>query len=171
MAGTSLFALIDKIAVALDDLLMKAAAHTLLTIGADEKHLGARLGVTFVLHTWGSAMTHHPHVHGIVPGGGLSIDGEQWVPCKSGFFLPVRVLSRLFRRLYLEKLDEIYQQGRLMFLVLTESLKMRWCLNSGWHRFGKPNGWCMLNGHLLVLKLCWLTCHVIRTALPCRTVG
>jgi hypothetical protein len=82
--------------------LLKAAAKTLLTIDADSKHLSARLGVTFVLHTWGSAMTHHPHVHGIVPGVGLSLDGEKWVSCKSGFFLPVRVLSHLFRRLYCE---------------------------------------------------------------------
>lgn len=96
-------------------LLLKTAAETLLTIGADPKRLGAKLGVTFVLHTWGSAMTHHPHVHGIVPGGGLSINGEQWVSCKSGFFLPVRVLSRLFRRLYLEKLMAAHQQHALMF--------------------------------------------------------
>lgn len=96
-------------------LLLKTAAETLLTIGADPKRLGAKLGVTFVLHTWGSAMTHHPHVHGIVPGGGLSVDGEHWVSCKSGFFLPVRVLSRLFRRLYLENLMAAYQQHTLMF--------------------------------------------------------
>jgi hypothetical protein len=96
-------------------LLLKAAAKTLLTIGGDPKHLGARLGVTFVLHTWGSAMIHHPHVHGIIPGGGLSLDGEKWVSCKSGFFLPVRVLSRLFRRLYLEGLREAYEQNKLLF--------------------------------------------------------
>ena len=96
-------------------LLLKAAAKALLTIGADSKHLGARLGVTFVLHTWGSAMTHHPHVHGIVPGGGLSLDGEKWVSCKSGFFLPVRVLSRLFRRLYCEMLRAAYEHHQLMF--------------------------------------------------------
>jgi len=77
--------------------LFKAAAETLQTIAADPKHLGARIGLTLVLHTWGSAMTHHPHVHGIVPGGGLSIDGEQWIHCRPGFFLPVRILSRLFR--------------------------------------------------------------------------
>ncbi len=96
-------------------LLLKTAAETLLTIGGDVKRLGAKLGVTFVLHTWGSTMTHHPHVHGIVPGGGLSADGEHWVSCKSGFFLPVRVLSRLFRRLYLEKLSLAYQSNSLMF--------------------------------------------------------
>ena len=96
-------------------ILLKAAAETLLTIAADPKHLGARIGVTFVLHTWGSAMTHHPHVHGIVPGGGLSRDGERWIACKSGFFLPVRVLSRLFRRLFIEKLRDAYQADRLQF--------------------------------------------------------
>lgn len=96
-------------------LLLKAAAKTLLTIGGDPKHLGARLGVTFVLHTWGSAMIHHPHVHGIIPGGGLSLDGKRWVSCKAGFFLPVRVLSRLFRRLYLEGLREAYEQNKLLF--------------------------------------------------------
>ena len=80
------------------------AAETLLTIAADPKHLGARIGVTSVLHSWGSAMTHHPHVHMIVPGGGISLDGTRWVPCKPGFLLPVRVLSRLFRRLFLAEL-------------------------------------------------------------------
>ncbi len=97
------------------NLLFKAAAETLLTIAADPKHLGARLGVTMVLHTWGSAMTHHPHVHCIVPGGGLSADGTSWVACKPGFFLPVRVLSRLFRRLFLEKLSAAHQARELEF--------------------------------------------------------
>lgn len=96
-------------------LLFKAAAQTLLTIGRDPKHLGAHLGVTMVLHTWGSALTHHPHVHCIVPGGGFSVDGQQWVACKPGFFLPVRVLSRLFRRLFLDKLQETYHAGVLNF--------------------------------------------------------
>ncbi len=104
-------------------LLLKAAAKTLLTIGADRKHLGARLGVTFVLHTWGSAMTHHPHVHGIVPGGGLSLDGDKWVSCKSGFFLPVRVLSRLFRRLYCEMLREAYGKNQLLFFSECQPIK------------------------------------------------
>jgi len=98
-------------------ILMKTAAQTLLTIAKDKKHLGAQVGVTFVLHTWGSAMTHHPHVHGIVPGGGLSLDGKQWRSCKKGFFLPVRVLSRLFRRLYLTHLEDAYQQGKLQFFA------------------------------------------------------
>jgi hypothetical protein len=95
-------------------LLFKAASETMLTIAADKKHLGARIGITAVLHTWGSALTHHPHVHMIVPGGGLSPDGERFIPCRRGFFLPVRVLSRLFRRLMLEKLSAAHSQGRLI---------------------------------------------------------
>ena len=97
------------------DLLFKAAAETLITIAADRKHLGARIGLTAVLHTWGSALTHHPHVHIIVPGGGISLDGQRWISCRPGFFLPVRVLSRLFRRLFLEKLVAAHDAGRLQF--------------------------------------------------------
>jgi hypothetical protein len=97
------------------DILFKASAETLITIAADPKHLGARIGITSVLHTWGSALTHHPHVHMIVPGGGISLDGERWVSCRPGFFLPVRVLSRLFRRLFLKKLTAAHAAGRLNF--------------------------------------------------------
>ena len=95
--------------------LFKAAAETLTTIAADPKHLGARIGLTAVLHTWGSALTHHPHLHCIVPGGGISLDGSHWVACRPGFFLPVRVLSRLFRRLFLEKLAAAHEAGHLRF--------------------------------------------------------
>jgi hypothetical protein len=94
-------------------LLFDLAAETLRTIAADPKHLGARIGLTLVLHTWGSALTHHPHVHGIVPGGGLALDADRWVPCKPGFFLSVRVLSRLFRRRFLEELHNMH--GQLQF--------------------------------------------------------
>jgi Putative transposase/Transposase zinc-binding domain len=97
------------------DLLFKASSEALLTIAADPKHLGARIGVTAVLHTWGSAMTHHPHVHMIVPGGGIALDGSKWVACKPGFFVPVRVLSKLFRRLLLEKLAAAHAAGQLQF--------------------------------------------------------
>lgn len=100
---------------ALYGLLFDVAAQTLLTIAADPKHLGASIGATLVLHTWGSALTHHPHVHGIVPGGGLSPDGERWIACKPGFFLSVRVLSRLFRRCFLEALGQLHRAGRLRF--------------------------------------------------------
>ena len=96
-------------------LLFDIAAETLRTIAADPKHLGARIGLTLVLHTWGSALTHHPHVHGIVPGGGLALDADRWVPCKPGFFLPVRVLSRLFRRRFLEELTAAHGRGQLQF--------------------------------------------------------
>jgi hypothetical protein len=96
-------------------LLFQAAAETLLAIAADPKHLGARIGLTAVLHTWGSALTHHPHLHCIVPGGGVALDGEHWVACRRGFFLPVRVLSRLFRRLFCAKLRAAYGAGELQF--------------------------------------------------------
>jgi hypothetical protein len=95
---------------AIYDILFKTSAETVLTIAADPKHLGARIGITSVLHTWGSALTHHPHVHMIVPGGGIAPDGKRWVSCRPGFFLPVRVLSRLFRRLFLERLTAAHRQ-------------------------------------------------------------
>ncbi len=97
-------------------LLFETAARTLCTIAADPKHLGARIGATLVLHTWGSALTHHPHVHGIVPGGGLSADGARWIACRRGFFLPVRVLSRLFRRRFLDALGAAHRAGQLRLL-------------------------------------------------------
>jgi hypothetical protein len=116
------------------DALFKAAAETLIPIAADPKHLGAsrasaacaggrrsvaspraRIGLTAVLHSWGSALTHHPHVHIIVPGGGIALDGQRWIACRPGFFLPVRVLSRLFRRLFLERLTAAYDAGQLQF--------------------------------------------------------
>jgi hypothetical protein len=97
------------------DLLFKASAETMLTIAADQKHLGAKVGFTSVLHSWGSAMTHHPHLHLIVPGGGISMDGSRWVSCRPNFFLPVRVLSRLFRGLILKGLKKAHADGRLKF--------------------------------------------------------
>ena len=97
------------------NLLMRASADTVIKIAADPKHLGARVGITSVLHTWGSAMTHHPHVHMIVPGGGLSVDGAKWIACRKNFFLSVRVLSRLYRRLILEGLAKLHNAGKLQF--------------------------------------------------------
>ncbi|HKB54204.1 MAG TPA: transposase zinc-binding domain-containing protein, partial [Ramlibacter sp.] len=87
-------------------ILFRAAAETLTIIAADPRHLGAQVGVTAVLHTWGQTLQHHPHIHCVVPGGGLSLDGTRWIACRPGFFLPVRVLSRLFRRLFLQGLRE-----------------------------------------------------------------
>lgn len=96
-------------------ILFRSAAETLATIAADPKHLGARIGVTAVLHTWGQTLQHHPHVHCVVPGGGPSLDRTHWVACRPGFFLPVRVLSRLFRRLFLRHLQSAYDADRLGF--------------------------------------------------------
>ena len=103
-------------------LLFTAAAETLTTIAAEPKHLGADIGITAVLHTWGQNLHHHPHVHCIVPGGGISPDGKRWIACKPGFFLPVRVLSRLFRRLFLEGLDASMLRGELQFFTDLVSL-------------------------------------------------
>jgi hypothetical protein len=97
------------------DLLFKATSETMLTIAADPKHLGARIGITAVLHTWGSAMTHHPHIHMIVPGGGIAPDGNRWIGARPAFLLPVRVLGALFRRLFLSRLLQLHDAGRLAF--------------------------------------------------------
>lgn len=97
------------------DLLFKAVSETILTIATDPKHLGARIGITAVLHTWGSAMTHHPHVRMIVPGGGIAIDGSRWISSRPAFLLPVRMLGKLFRRLFLTRLLQFHDAGRLAF--------------------------------------------------------
>ena len=97
------------------DLLFRAASETMMTIAADPRHLGARIGITGVLHTWGSAMTHHPHVHMIVPGGGISLDGRRWISSRPAFLVPVRVLGALFRRLFLTQLVKLHDAGKLAF--------------------------------------------------------
>jgi hypothetical protein len=106
-------------------ILFKATAETLLTIAADPKHLGAEIGFFAVLHTWGQNLLHHPHLHCVVPGGGLSPDESQWISCQVGFFLPVQVLSRLFRRLFLERLLKAFDEGKLEFFSSLESLRDR----------------------------------------------
>ena len=106
-------------------LLFRAAAETLRTIAADPHHLGARIGFFAVLHTWGQTLVHHPHLHCVVPGGGLSPDGTRWVACRPGFFLPVRVLSRLFRRLLLDALCEAFETGQLHFAGALDALTDR----------------------------------------------
>ncbi len=97
------------------DILFQATAETLQTIAADPKHLGADIGFIAILHTWGQNLLHHPHLHCVVPGGGLAPDHSRWIACRPGFFLPVRVLSRLFRRLFLERLQRAFETGRLRF--------------------------------------------------------
>lgn len=97
------------------DLLFQAASETMLRIAADPKHLGARIGITAVLHTWGSALTHHPHVHMVVPGGGIALDGQRWISSRPAFLLPVRVLGKLFRGVFLSRLLALYDAGKLVF--------------------------------------------------------
>jgi hypothetical protein len=107
------------------DLLFRAASETMMTIAADPKHLGARIGITAVLHTWGSAMTHHPHIHMIVPGGGISLDGRRWISSRPAFLLPVRVLGALFRRLFLTRLIELHDAGKLVLFGAQADLAER----------------------------------------------
>lgn len=107
------------------DLLFRAASETVLTIAADPKHLGARIGITAVLHTWGSALTHHPHVHMIVPGGGIALDGTRWISSRPAFLLPVRVLGALFRRLFLTRLLALFDAGKLAFFGALAGLATR----------------------------------------------
>jgi hypothetical protein len=105
------------------NILFRTAAETLLTIAADPQHLGAQIGFLAVLHSWGQTLLHHPHLHCLVPGGGLSPDQTRWVACRAGFFLPVRVLSRRFRRLFLEQLQQAFQAGKLHFFSQLEALR------------------------------------------------
>jgi len=104
------------------DILLKTAAETIRLIGADPKHLGGETGMIAVLHTWGQTLTHHPHAHCVVPGGGLAPDGR-WVGCRPNFFLPVRVLSRLYRRLFLERLQAAFDGGKLQFFGRLANLR------------------------------------------------
>jgi hypothetical protein len=128
------------------DILFHATAETLRTIAADPKHLGAEIGFFAVLHTWGQNLGHHPHIHCVVPGGGLSPDGSRWIFCRPGFFLPVAVLSRLFRRLFLEALEKAFRAGKLQFFSSLERLRepgpFRRYLDSvrqiNWVVFAKP---------------------------------
>lgn len=106
-------------------ILFRATAETLRTIAGDPQHLGAEIGFFAVLHTWGQTLVHHPHLHCVVPGGGLSPDGARWIACRPGFFLPVRVLSRLFRRLCLTQLHAAFDAGALQFFASLESLRDR----------------------------------------------
>jgi len=127
-------------------ILFRAAAETLITIAADHRHLGAQIGVTAVLHTWGQTLQHHPHLHCVVPGGGPSLDGTHWIACRPGFFLPVRVLSRLFRRLFLQNLRGSFDAGKLRFFGnlagLTEPTAFMAALNQlrriEWVVYAKP---------------------------------
>ena len=128
------------------NILFHATSKTLMTIASDPKHLGAQIGFLAVLHTWGQKLMHHPHLHCVVPGGGLSHDGQRWISCRAGFFLPVRVLSRLFRRLFIEMLEKTFDQGKLEFEGKIKRLsdpavfaKLLWsCRETEWVVYSKP---------------------------------
>jgi hypothetical protein len=107
------------------NILFRAAAETLRTIAADPKHLGAQIGFFAVLHTWGQTLCDHPHLHCVVPGGGISPDGTRWISCRPNFFLPVAVLARLFRRLFVDYLTQAFDAGDLQFFSSLEPLRMR----------------------------------------------
>jgi Putative transposase len=150
-------------------LLFRASAETVMTIAADPKRLGARIGMTSVLHTWGSALTHHPHVHMIVPGGGLSPDGTRWVACKPGFFLHVRVLSRLFRRLFIEGLLALHRAGDLAFFGDLASLADLDAFTTWLAPLRKSEGWFMPNHPSAARKRCSHISAVTRTGSRSRT--
>ena len=116
------------------DILFQASARTLATIARDPRHLGVEIGFFSVLHTWGQNLLHHPHVHCVVPGGGLSPDNQRWVSCKPGFFLPVRVLSRLFRRMFMEQLRKAFHKGKLRFFGELKHLRNA----DAFHRYLEP---------------------------------
>ncbi len=145
-------------------LLFDVAAEVLLTIAADPKHLGARIGATLVLHTWGSALTHHPHVHGIVPGGGLAPDGKRWVACRPGFFLPVRVLSRLFRRRFLEELQQAASRRQAAVLRRARASGRCRAFKAWLAPLRKSSGWSMPSAPSPDRRRCWPTCRATRTA-------
>lgn len=156
---------------ALYNLLMRASADAVIRIAADPKHLGARVGITSVLHTWGSAMTHHPHVHMIVPGGGLSADGSSWIACRRNFFLSVRVLSRLYRRLILEGLARLHAAGRLQFFGDQTELVD----NAAFTRFLQPlrqTDWVVYAKEPFAGPgRCWPICRAIPIAWPSPTAA
>jgi Putative transposase len=121
-------------------LLMRAAAEAMITLAANPRRLGARISLVAVLHAWGQTLTHHPHVHCVVPGGGVALDGGSWVACKPGFFLPVRALSRLFRRLFLDGLEAAFSRGELRFFgELARSSSKRAPSTSACARCGNAN--------------------------------
>jgi hypothetical protein len=152
-------------------ILFRATAETLRVIAADPHHLGAEIGFFAVLHTWGQNLLHHPHLHCVVPGGGLAADGTRWMACRPGFFLPVRVLSRLFRRLFLEYLDQAFAAGQLRFSASLDSLHDRQAFaeylaaarTTEWVVYAKPP----FGGP----SKCWITWVGIHTGSPSPTIA
>ena len=153
------------------DLLFKVAAETMLTIAADPAHLGARIGITAVLHTWGSAMTHHPHVHMIVSGGGISRDGSRWVSCRRRFLLPVRVLSELFRGLMLEKLLAAHAAGQFQFFGSMPVSPSARPSPPTWRHCAGASGMSTPSLRSPDPRRCLPICRAIPTASPSPTAG
>ena len=152
------------------DLLFRASSETMLTIAADPKHIGATIGITAVLHTWGSAMTHHPHVHMIVPGGGISLDGPRWIAGRRPrFFLPVRVLSKLFRRLMLEELVAAHAAGKLQFFGKHAALTERKAFSATWRRCTGASGTSTQSPRSADPRRCSPISHATPTASPSPT--
>ena len=152
-------------------ILFRAAAETLATIAADPRHLGAKLGVTVVLHTWGQTLQHHPHIHCVVPGGGPSLDGTRWVACRPGFFLPVRVLSRLFRRLFLQSLQNAFDAGKLGFFGNLASLADPTAFATALDQLGDSNGSSMPSHRSAAPNRCWPISAATPIASPSPTAG
>src|SRR6266567_1932211 len=151
---------------AIYDILFTASAETMTVIAADPKYLGARIGITAVLHTWGSAMTHHPHVHMIVPGGGISADGSRWVSCRPNFFLPVKVLSRLFRGLFLARLRAATRPAASSSSASTPTSMTPELSRRIWRRCARPSGLSMPRGRSPGRRPCSPTCRATPTAWP-----
>jgi hypothetical protein len=152
------------------DLLFRAASETMMTIAADPRHLGARIGITAVLHTWGSAMTHHPHVHMIVPGGGIANDGSRWINARPAFFLPVRVLGALFRRLFMTRLIELRDADKLVFFGVQAGLAERRDFLRHL-RSGRSDGWSIPRRRSPAPKRCWLIFLSTHTGSRSRTAA
>ena len=153
-------------------ILFRAAAETLTTIAADPKHLGAQIGVTAVLHTWGQTLQHHPHVHCVVPGGGPSLDGTRWIACRPGFFLPVRVLSRLFRRLFLQDLKNAFDAGKLRFFGdLADLAEPAAFTSSVSTNCDASTGWSMPRPRSAAPNRCWPISAATPIASPSPTAG
>src|SRR4051812_43097827 len=153
------------------DLLFQAASETMVTIAADPRHLGVRIGITAVLHTWGSAMTHHPHIHMIVPGGGISLDRKRWISSRARFLLPVRVLAKLFRRLFLDNCSNCIPQAASSSSVATSALGSDMPSFVPWRRCGRSAGSCTPSRRSPGPRRCSPICRDTPTASPSQTVG
>jgi len=153
------------------DILFHATAETLRTIGADPRHLGAEIGFISILHTWGQNLLHHPHLHCVVPGGGVAPDGQRWIACRPGFFLPVRVLSRLFRRLFLTQLRQAFDEGELRFFNNLVALQDPDAFARYLAPSPMPSGSSTPSVRLVARNRCWTTSGVTPIGWRSRTTA